>query len=176
MRQMFDTPNIEAVILVDVSIAFNLPNRQNALRNIQKLCPPLSNVLINTYREEVQLFIDGETVLSEEDMTQGDLLAMAMYAVDILPLIKNLSNKDTKQVLYADDSAACGALLNLRFWWDLLTEKEPRYGYHPNASKTWLIVKKDTIEDAKEILEILDLTLRWKGEGIGSCTGNKIFY
>ena len=67
VRQMFESA--EAVILVD---AFNSLNRENALRNIQHLCPSLSTVLINTYHEDVHLFIDGETLMSEEGTTQGD--------------------------------------------------------------------------------------------------------
>ena len=128
VRQMFESPDAEAVILVDASNAFNSLNRENALRNIQHLCPSLSTVLINTYREDVHLFIDGETFMSEEGTTQGDPLAMAMYAIGILPLIRSLSNESIKQVWYADDSAACGDLTHLRSWWDRLAEIGPKYG------------------------------------------------
>ena len=118
VRQMFESPDTEAVILVDASNAFNSLNRENALRNIQHLCPSLSTVLINTYREDVHLFIDGETLFSEEGTTQGDPLAMAMYAIGTLPLIQSLSNEGIKQAWYADDSAACGSLVHLRDIWE----------------------------------------------------------
>ena len=62
-----------------------------SIRNIQHLCTSLATVLINTYREDVPLHIDGETLLSEvlEGTThcQGEPLAMAMYAIGIIPLI-----------------------------------------------------------------------------------------
>ena len=74
--------------------AFNSLNRQAALQNIHQLCPALSKILINTYREDVQLFIDGEVLLSQEGTTQGDPLAMAMYAVAIIPLIHRLEDRD----------------------------------------------------------------------------------
>ena len=45
-------------------------NCQNALRDIQHLCPSL--LLINTYQKYVQLHIDGEMLLSQEGTTQGD--------------------------------------------------------------------------------------------------------
>ena len=48
-----------------------------------------------------------------EGTTQGDPLAMAMYAIGTLPLIRRLSNSVT-QVWYADDAAAAGSLKNLR--------------------------------------------------------------
>ena len=91
MRQVFEAPDTDAVILVDASNAFNSLNRQAALRNIHQLCPALSKVLTNTYREDVQLFIDGEVLLSQEGTTQGDPLAMAMYAIAITPLTTSKS-------------------------------------------------------------------------------------
>ena len=72
MCKVFESSEAEAVILVD---SFNSLNRQVALHNISHLCPPLSKGLIDTYWEDVQLFIDGETLLSQEGTTQGDPLA-----------------------------------------------------------------------------------------------------
>ena len=57
----YENQETEAVILVDASNAFNPLNRQAALLNIQQLCPALSKVMINTYRNDSQLFIDGGT-------------------------------------------------------------------------------------------------------------------
>ena len=88
-------------------------NRQAALRNIRHLCPPLSKILINTYREDVRLFIDGETLLSQEGTTQGNPLAMAMYAIAVNPLIHQLKHDTTKQIWFADDATAGGKLNNL---------------------------------------------------------------
>ena len=87
MQQLYESPDTEAAILVDATNAFNSLHRGNALRNIQHLCPSLSTVLINTYHEDVNLYIDGVTLSTEEGTTQGDPLAMAMYAIGILPLI-----------------------------------------------------------------------------------------
>ena len=71
--------------------------------NIQHICPVISTILINTYRDDVNLFIDGEKLLSEEGTTQGDPLAMPMYALAPLPFIKSLSDDAIKQIWYADD-------------------------------------------------------------------------
>ena len=79
MREISEDPSSEAVLLVDASNAFNTLNRNVALLNINKKCPPLAKVLINTYRHDPQLFVDGETLFSKEGTTQGDPLAMAMY-------------------------------------------------------------------------------------------------
>ena len=97
IRQSFP----EAVLLVDASNAFSCLNQQVALHNIQTLCPPLANILINTYRKDVPLFIDGRHMFSSEGTTQGDPLAMAMYSVSVTPLIASLQDSHVKQVWFA---------------------------------------------------------------------------
>ena len=62
----FESPDCEAILLVDASNAFNLLNRQNALRNTLHLCPTLSTILINSYHSYTPLFIDGEAVMSSD--------------------------------------------------------------------------------------------------------------
>lgn len=80
MRQIFLDPDTEEVLLVDATNAFNMINRQAALHNISITCPPLSRILINTYRAPVRLVIVGsDEIASTEGTTQGDPLAMAMY-------------------------------------------------------------------------------------------------
>ena len=130
------------VLLVDASNAFNSLNHNVALHNIQFECPAISTFLINTYREPSELFIDGEVIYSQEGTTQGDPLAMPMYAVATLPMINRLP-KSTTQVWYADDASALGTITNLREWWDELARLGPSYGYHPNPSKTWLVTKEE---------------------------------
>ena len=76
VRSTFDLKENEAVLLVDASNAFNSLNRQTALHNISRICPPLSSILTNTYRAPTDLFVDGDTILSQEGTTQGDPLAM----------------------------------------------------------------------------------------------------
>ena len=40
---------------------------------------------------------------------------------------------------------------NIRRWWDQLNQKGPGYGYYPNASKTWLLVKPSAQDRAREL-------------------------
>ena len=73
-------------------------NRQAALHNIRVLCSSISTVLNNTYHAPVRLFIMGEgEIESTEGTTQGDPLAMAMYALAVSPLIRRL--QEMKSVL-----------------------------------------------------------------------------
>ena len=70
----------------------------------------------------MSLFIDGKQLLLCEGTKQGNLLAMAMFAVAIVPLIKELRNIDTKQIWYAaDDEKVVGLVDSLWPWLWLLS-------------------------------------------------------
>lgn len=114
MHQLFNLPHTNAVIQVDASNAFNSLNCQTALRNVLNLCPSLAKVLINSHRSDVNLYINGETIMSQEGTTQGDPLAIAMYAISTVPLIHRLSKETIKQAWFADDASAAGNLSALR--------------------------------------------------------------
>ena len=176
MRQVSEAPDTDAIILVDASNAFNSLNRQAALRNIHKLCPALSKALINTYREDVELFINGEVLLSQEGTTQGEPLAMAMYAIAITPLIHRLEDRATKQVWFADDATAGGGLNHLKAWWDRISAIGPDYGYYPNASKTWLIVKEANLEEATALFQGTGVSITVDGRRhLGAAIGTHSF-
>jgi len=151
MRSVFAEENTEAVLLVDASNAFNSLNRKVALHNIPILCPALATVLINTYRADVPLFIGGKHLLSSEGTTQGDPLAMAMYAISVIPLIDAIHDCDIWQAWFADDATAAGSLIGLCSWWCELVKLGPAYDYHVKPSKSWLIVKLEHLDLAKEI-------------------------
>ena len=75
---------------------------------------------------------------------------MAMYAVGILPLINQLQSSDANQVWFADDATAGGCLEQLHEWWVKLNNLGPPFGYFPNPSKTWLIVKEKHLSTATQ--------------------------
>ena len=155
VRTLFQDESTDAAILVDASNAFNRLNRQVALRNFPTTCPALATVVTNLYREDSNLFIDGETLLSREGVTQGDPLAMAIYAVAIMPLIWRLQegSEERHQVWFADDASANGALNSLRSWWDGIVEVGPTYSYYANPSKTVLIVRKEKFDEAQALFD-----------------------
>ena len=71
IRHLFANSETEAILLVDATNAFNTLNRDTALHNILDLCPSLGRVLVNTYRQNVNLFVDGETIVSREGYSRG---------------------------------------------------------------------------------------------------------
>ena len=82
---------------------------------------------------------------------QGDPLAMIAYGIGIIPLIKNLKRAipDVTQPWNADNNGALGAFARLTTYSDLLTEQGPGWGYHPELSKSVLIVRLDNLEVGK---------------------------
>ena len=147
MNLAFKDQDCEAVLFVDASNAFNSLNRQVALRNIRALCPPLATALINTYRRDAELFVDGKTLYSQEGTTH-----MPMYSLATLPLIEKV-NPDLSviQSWFADDATAAGSISKLRDWWDALATLGPMFGYHVNASKTHLVVKDSLLSTASAV-------------------------
>ena len=175
LRHIFDDTTTQAALLVDASNAFNNLNRQLALANIASICPAFSRILINTYRNHANLFVGGETILSQEGTTQGDPLAMAMYALALIPMITQLSTV-VRQVWYADDAAAAGHLAALRTWWDMLCDVGPRFGYFVNSAKTFLIVKKEHLLQARDIFGDTGVQLTTEGRRyLGAALGSPEF-
>lgn len=149
MRKIFGKEDTEALLLVDAENAFNNLNRKAALHNIKELCPPFFRYLSNTYQLPAKMIINDtektDCILSEEGSTQGDVTAMAMYAIGIRPLIdvlhESTDQSKCQQVWYADDSSVAGKLQEMRKWWDILNMAGPKFGYIPKPIKTILILK-----------------------------------
>ena len=90
MRHMFESDDIDAVLLIDATNAFSCMNRSVALHKIRITCPIISKYLINTYCHPSKLFVaGGGVILSKEGTTQGDLLAMPWYSLNYVSIIKH---------------------------------------------------------------------------------------
>ena len=126
LRELFERPETEAIILVVASNAFNNLNRQVALRNIQYQCTAIATMLTNCSRSHASLFVGGQELPSMEGTTQGDPLSMAKFSLASISLINAIQTKESTQVWVADDSNAAGSLLAVRQWWDKLTTHGPK--------------------------------------------------
>lgn len=175
IRDFHSTPDSEGILLVDATNAFNSLNRQAALMNMYHLCPSLATILTNTYRDPTALFIDGTSLMSQEGCTQGDPLAMPMYAISVMPLIRKLDDL-VFQVWFADDAGGCGKLSQLHRWWTSINQLGPAYGYYPNSKKTWLVVKEEFLDDAKSLFANSGVQITTKGRPyLGAAIGTDQF-
>ena len=102
---------------------------------------------------------------SEEGTCQGDPLAMAAYAVAIMPLINTLEERcqETTQCWFADDDGAASSIASLRDYWNELSKEGPGYGCFPNAKKTVLLVKPEHRDDADRLFSNTGINIRSTG-------------
>ena len=76
------------------------------MKNIENTYPSLLTAIKNSYYNPSKLFVNKKTIYSQEGTTQGDPLAMVMYGLAILPIIRLLSVDNVTQNWYADDGTA----------------------------------------------------------------------
>ena len=169
MESIYEEPDTEAILMVDAKNAFNSLNRQAALRLTSGGSAPgiyfrSPHKCVPGPRPCAQLFVGtgGQKLLSMEGTTQGDPLAMAMYGIAVMPLICWLADQ-CKQIWYADDANGGGRISQLKWWWDLLTEIGPSFGYYPNAEKTWLLVKEEHSELATTTFQSTGVQITTEG-------------
>ena len=101
---------------------------------------------------------------------------MAMYALAIRPLIDRLQSlcPMVKQVWYADDATGAATCFELCAWWDTLVALGQRFGYHLNAIKTHLIVKKQFFDKAKCLFEGTNINITVQGKRhLGAAIGSR---
>ena len=93
---------------------------------------------------------------------------MPMYALATVPLMNHLNNNaNVVQAWYADDASATGLFT---------TSIGPAYGYHANASKTWLITKHSYIAKAQELFGDTQVNITTQGRPyLGTALGSQEF-
>ena len=183
MRHIYNQEDCEAALLVDAKNAFNTINRKTMLHNINIKCPSLGMYVENTYRNPTNLFINNgrgevKVLKSMEGTTQGDPVAMAMYALGLSVLQSEVSYEKTrvKQVAYADDLSGAGNILDLKAWWDRVNETGPEIGYIPNATKSVLIVKSEHYDHASEVFRDSGVIVTRNGQRhLGAVIGTEEF-
>ena len=125
----------------------------------------MKHVLINFYRSPTRIFMNGDgcfELLSQEGTTQGCPLAMAMYAIALVPLVKHLLPL-CKQVWFADDATGCDEFATMRAWFDTLLELGPMYGYYPKPAKCILLAKPDRLALALKVFKGTGIDVQTEG-------------
>ena len=99
-----------------------------------------------------------------------------MYAISVIPLIDAIRDCDVRQAWFADDATAAGSLSGLRKWRSDLVKLGPAYGYHVKPSKSWLIVKPDYFNLAKEVFADCGVGITAEGKRhLGAAIGSRAF-
>ena len=82
----------------------------------------------------------------------------------VLEITSNSSDDVAKMVAYADDFTAGGTIESLKYWWDTLCKLGPKFGYYPQASKTWLIVKDAYVKKSNKIFKNSSIQITSTGQ------------
>ena len=99
-----------------------------------------------------------------------------MYTMVIILLIDHLGViADVKQTWYDDNATAAGILHSTRCWWNYLVLVGPAFGYHAHASKTWLLMKEEHLDQAKIIFKAHVNTTTHGQHHFGPALGSKKF-
>jgi len=89
---------------------------------------------------------------------------MLMCMLTTIPLFNCLNvAQGLKQVCYADDATTSESLSSLQTWWDHLSSVGPAFGYHANATKTWLLTKEDQVDRAKVLFGDTNINITTHG-------------
>ena len=173
LRDAYQKDENQGILLIDAENAFNSLNRELALKNVANLCPSLLNAITNSYSAPSKLYVNKKVLWSREGTTQGDPLAMAMYGVAIIPLIRKLETQDVLQKWFADDGNAVGSLKNLRKILDVVETTGKGFGYVVKPSKCHLVCKPEYVEEAKEIFRGTNIKIVEGHRILGSTIGTK---
>ena len=118
MQAIYEDETCEAVLLVDASNAFKSIKRNVFLHNVAIICPAIAVYVKNCYSlHSRQFIIVGNQIRSCEGTTQGDPIAMTVYAIEIIPMIlmivdiTRIIDDSTKTAAYADGVTAAGKII-----------------------------------------------------------------
>ena len=66
--------------------------------------------------------------------------------------------------------------MRLRNWWETLCRLEPKFGYFPEGSKSWLIVNEKVVKKAQSVFK--DTNIKFTTEDqrhLGAVIGSETF-
>jgi hypothetical protein len=168
-------------LLVDAANAFNEGNRIAMFWTLRHEWPSGARFAFNCYRHWAILVVRGENgyalfIHSKEGVTQGDPLAMAAYGILLLPLIRQLKREipEVSQPWYADDAGAGGNFGDLRRYFERLQELGPSRGYHPEPSKSILVVLEHNREKAESSFTDLEFQVTNGSRYLGGFIGDSV--
>jgi len=77
---------------------------------------------------------------------------------------------------FADDFTGIGTIAQLKAWWATLNNHGPYIGYHPNASKSVLIVKEEFMQQAETLFADTNVQVTSSGnKHLGACVGSEVY-
>jgi len=158
MRKLFEDMKQEefwGFLLIDARNAFNEGNRIVMLYVVRHMWPSGARFCMNCYKYWPILILrdrNGTTlrIFSKEGVTQGDPIAMFMYGIGIVPMIRKMKElrPNFRDSWYADDGAGQGNFVEIREYLDTLAVVGKAYNYYPKHQKSTVVVREKELEAA----------------------------
>ena len=137
---------------------------------------PSPDILI---QEPARPTVRPTEILSKEGTTQGDPTSMEVYVLGSLPMLHSLldfvltNNPQTREVAFDDDLTVAGKIANIKNFWEKLATIGPKYGYFPKSTKSYLIVTKNCLKDAKTMFTDMNISTTTSGrKHLGAIVGS----
>ena len=152
--------------------AFNEENRTAMLWAVRHEWPSGAQFTFNFYHHWAMLVVwdtgdgSGHFLQIKEGVTHGEPLAMIVYGIGVLPLIRELRNAHpyATQPWYADDMGAGGTFQQIQEHFLDLQARGPNRGYYREPTKSILVVDPENVARAEE---------HFRGLGIWVVTGHR---
>ena len=94
----------------------------------------------------------------------------------LVDTVSNIPNNKMASLAYANDLSAVGRISELKVWWDNLIKLGPKFGYYPQPSKSWLIVKEHQEYQAKATFINTKINITKDGKRhLGAIIGSESF-
>ena len=162
---LFEEDVSHGFIQIDASNAFNSIN-PTLILHVRILCPERATY-INCYMKPSRLFITGgKEISSNEGNTQGDSMAVGIYALGLMLLLSSIISNNSVNlihIVFADDLTGVGKIHELIEWWKNVLHYGPYLGYYINESKSWLIINDEYIQIKKETFQDYNIKITTDG-------------
>ena len=73
------------------------------------------------------------------------------------------SQENLTQTWFANDACGGASIQALHKWWTELPQEGPKFGYHVNPPKTWLLAKEEHLQRAKALFDSCGINITTEG-------------
>ena len=146
-----------------------LSTRKVLLHDIKFICLEIATYASNCYLVPGRLFVNGGLGLTSCEGSMSDHpLGIAIYAIGITPILDMMlvamQNDRSKMVEFKNYVTASRNLEARRRWWDILMQISQNYGYYPQPTKSWLIIKEKKVKEAVRVFEATIIQISTEGK------------
>ena len=163
-----DDDDPELLLMADAKNAFCSLGKMGMLWTVRHIWPKMSRLAFNCYRHQIQMVCRQKgaaaiIILAKEGVAQGNPLAMALYGVGLVSLIRHLMREhpDVLQAWFADDGSGFAKGSIIAPWYRELGDVGQHFGYYLEFEKSIAVCPLADEPKLKALFANLDLPVTW---------------